>query len=149
MEKFWEIFLLDVLKTTPRIENLTQRQTKLGPFFKPRALFPIFKKSQRRPHPSQAYCDKYSERSWNNIKNTQKGIKSLICYENCNIQCTNLLSLDNGNTVTNPYDIANTFNNCVASIIQKKKSLKCSHKHFSYYLLNESSSTIFLQATDK
>ena len=30
-----------------------------------------------------------------------------------------------------------------------KKSIKYSHKHFSNYLLNESSSTIFLQPTDK
>ena len=30
-----------------------------------------------------------------------------------------------------------------------KKSIKCSHKHFSNYLSKESDSTIFLQPTDK
>ena len=25
-----------------------------------------------------AYCDKYFEKNWNNVKNTWKGIKSLI-----------------------------------------------------------------------
>ena len=61
-----------------------------------------------------------------------------------------MLSLDNGNTITNPYDIANTFNNYFASIAETtKKSIKYTHKHFSDYLSNESDSTIFLQPTDK
>ena len=60
------------------------------------------------------------------------------------------LTFDNGDTITNPYDIANTFNNYFASIAETtKRSIKYSHKHFSDYLSNESSSTIFLQPTDK
>ena len=56
-----------------------------------------------------------------------------------------VLSLDNGDTIMNPYDIANTFNNYFASIAENtKKSIKYSHKHFSDYLSNESSTTIFL-----
>ena len=48
--------------------------------------------------------------------------------------------------ITSPYDIANTFNIYFASIGETaKRSIKYSHKHFS----NESSSTIFLQPTDK
>ena len=51
---------------------------------------------------------------------------------------------------TNAYDIANTFNNYFAPIAETtKRSIKYSHKHFSDYLSNESSSTIFLQPTDK
>ena len=39
---------------------------------------------------------------------------------------------------------------CFASIAETtKRSIKYSHKHFSDYLSNESSSTIFLQPTDK
>ena len=61
-----------------------------------------------------------------------------------------LLSLDNGDTITNPYDIANSFNNYFASIGETtKKTIKYSDKHFSDYLSNENSSTIFLQPTDK
>ena len=61
-----------------------------------------------------------------------------------------VLYLDNGDTITNPYDIANTFNNYFASIAETtKRSIKCAHKHFSDYLSNESSSTIFLQPIDK
>ena len=97
----------------------------------------------------QAYYDKYFERNWN-IKNTWKGIKSLISLKTVASHVPTILSLDNGDTITNPYDIANTFNNYFASIAETmKKSIKYSHKHFSDYLSNETSSAIFLQPTDK
>ena len=61
-----------------------------------------------------------------------------------------VLSLNNGDTITNPYDIANTFNDYFGSIAGKLLySIKYSHKHFSDYLSNESSDTIYLQPTDK
>ena len=72
----------------------------------------------------QAYYDKYFERNWNNIKNTWKGIKSLISLKTVASRVPTVLSLNNGDNITNPYDIANTFTN---------------------YLSNKSSSTIFLQ----
>ena len=97
----------------------------------------------------QAYYDKYFERNWNNIKNTQKGIKSLISLKPVASSAPNVLCLDSGDTITNPYDIANTFDNYFASIAETTKgSIKYSHKHFSDYFSNESS-TIFLQPTDK
>ena len=43
----------------------------------------------------QAYFDKYFEANWNNVKNTWKGIKSLITLKS-------VLSLDNGDSITNP-----------------------------------------------
>ena len=59
----------------------------------------------------------------------------IACFsKNCSIQCTTVLFLDNGDTVTNPYDIDNTFNNYFASIAETtKKSIKYSHKNFSGY----------------
>ena len=98
----------------------------------------------------QAYYDKYFEKNWNNIKNTWKGIKSLISLQTVASNVPTVLSLDNGDTVTNPYDIANTFNNYFASIAETtKRNVKYSHKHFSDYLSNRNSSTIFLQPTYK
>ena len=95
----------------------------------------------------QAYYDKYFERNWNNIKNTWKGIKPLISVKTVASRVPTILSLNNGDTITNhPYNIANTFNNYFASIAKHE----CySHKHFSDYLSNKSSSTIFLEPTDK
>ena len=90
--------------------------------------------------------DKYFERNWNNIKNIWKGIKSLISLKTVVSNVPTALSLDNGDTITNPYDIANTFNNYYASIAETtKKSIKYSHKHFSDYLSNENISSLFLQ----
>ena len=73
----------------------------------------------------QAYYDKYFEKNWNNIKNTWKEIKSLISLKTVACNIPTVLSLDNGDTVTNPYDIANTFNNYFASIAEttKKKNI--------------------------
>ena len=51
---------------------------------------------------------RYFQRNWNNIKNTRKGIKSLISLETVVSSIPTVLSLDNGDTITNPYDIANT-----------------------------------------
>ena len=97
-----------------------------------------------------AYYDRYFEKDWKSIKNTWKGIKSLISLKTVAFSIPTVLSLDNGDTITNPYDIANIFNNYFASIAETtKKSIKYTHKHFSEYLSNESDSTIFLQPTDK
>ena len=78
-------------------------------------LFTLMKKSK------QAYYDKYFEKNWNNFKNTWKGIKSLISLKAVASNVPALLSLDNGDTVTNPYDIANTFNNYFPSIAETTK----------------------------
>ena len=98
----------------------------------------------------QAYYDRYFEKNWNNIKNTWKGIKSLISLKTKASSVPTVLSRENGDAITNPYDIANTFDNYFASIAETtKRSIRHSHKHFSDYLSNESSSTTYLQPTDK
>ena len=96
----------------------------------------------------QTYYDKYFERDWNNIQNTWKGIKSLISLKTVVSSVSTVLSLDNGDTITNPYDIANTFNNYFASIAETtKRSIKYANKHFSDYLSNESAAA-GLEETD-
>ena len=98
----------------------------------------------------QTHYDKYFETNWNNIKNTWKGVKSLISLKTKVSSVPTVLSHENADIITNPYDIANNFNNYFASVTKTtKRSIKYSHKHFSDYLSNESSSTIFLQPTDK
>ena len=93
----------------------------------------------------QVYHDKYFERNWNNIKNTWEGIKSLISLKTVATSIPTVLSLDNGDTISDPYDVANKFNNYFASIAKtKKQNIKYSHKHFSDHRSNESDSTIFL-----
>ena len=69
----------------------------------------------------QACYDKYFERNWNNIKNTWKGIKLLISLKTLAYNLPTVMSFNDGDTMTNPYDIANTFNNYFASIAETIK----------------------------
>ena len=69
----------------------------------------------------QAYYDKYFEKNWNNIKNTWKGIKSLISLKTKASSVPTVLSRENEDTITSPYDIANTFNNYFASVAETTK----------------------------
>ena len=71
----------------------------------------------------QAYYDRYFEKNLENIKNTWKGIKSLISVKTVASSIPTVLSLDNGYTITNPCDIANTFNNYFASIAETTKKI--------------------------
>ena len=50
----------------------------------------------------QAHYDKYFETNWNNIKDTWKGIKSLISLKTVASRVPTVLSLDNNDTITNP-----------------------------------------------
>ena len=85
----------------------------------------LMKKSSK-----QADYDKYFERNWNDIKNTWKGIKSLISLKNLYFSVPAVLSLDNGATITNPYNIANTFNNYFTSTTETTKALNIHIKIF-------------------
>ena len=88
--------------------------------YKHRNLFSTLMKKSK-----QAYYDKYFERNCNNIKNTWKGIKSFISLKNILSHVPTVLSLDNGDTIASPYDIANDLDNYFASIAETtKKSIK-------------------------
>ena len=62
----------------------------------------------------QAYYEKCFERYWN----TWKGIKSLISLKIVVSNVPIVLSFVNGDIITNPYDIANSFNNYFVSIAE-------------------------------
>ena len=72
----------------------------------------------------QAHYHKYFERNWNNIKNTWKEIKSLISLKTEASCVPTVVSLNNSDTITSSYDIANTFNNHFASIAETTKKHK-------------------------
>ena len=53
------------------------------------------------------------------------------------------------NTITNPCEIANIFNNYFASVAETaKQNINYSHKHFSEYLKHQCNNSIFIQSTD-
>ena len=50
--------------------------------------------------------------------------------------------------ITNPYDIANIFNNYFSSVADTaKENIKYSHKYFSDFLNNQCNNSIFIQPT--
>ena len=80
------------------------------------------------------YFNKYFEGDWNNIKNTWKGIKNIITLKNLSSDVPIALSV-NTVTISNPCDIANTFNNYFTSIAKEtKENINYSYRHCSDFL---------------
>ena len=80
----------------------------------------------------QNYYNQYFEANMNNIKNTWKGIKSILTIKNTSSDFPKCLS-SNGSTFTNQVEISNIFNNYFASIAEKV-NINYSHKHFFDFL---------------
>ena len=98
----------------------------------------------------QIYYTKYFESNWNNIRNTWKGIKTIISIKNIT---TIPHSIEfNNRTITDPTTTSNVFNNYFTSIAEKTKSnIKFSPKHTDYLSSTNTNTlnTFFLTPTDK
>ena len=95
------------------------------------------------------YYNQYFEANMNNIKNTWKGIKSILTIKNTSSDFPKCLS-SNGSTFTNQVEISDVFNNCFASIAEKTKvNINYSHKHFSDFLKDKNQNSFFLSPTNK
>ena len=108
-----------------------------------RNLLRIFLKKSK-----ENYYKKYFESNWNNVKIIWKGIKSTITLRDITSSVPRTIS-QGENLITNPYDIANIFNNYFSSVADiAKENNKYSHKHFSDFLNNQCNNSIFVQPTD-
>ena len=95
------------------------------------------------------YYSHYFETNWNSIKNTWKGLKSILNIKNISAEIPETLSVD-GTTISNPMEISNIFNNYFSSIATKTKlNISFSHKHFSDFFKNRSNISFFVSPTDK
>ena len=95
------------------------------------------------------YYNHYFETNWNSIKNTWKGLKSILNIKNISADIPKTLTVD-GTTISNPMEISNIFNNYFSSIATKTKlNISFSHKHFSDFLKNRSNISFFVSPTDK
>ena len=84
----------------------------------------------------------------NNIKNTWKGIKSIITIKSLSHIPKSLSS--NGSTIINQAEISNVFNNYFAAIAEKtKESINSSHKDVSDFPKNRHQNSFFLRPTWK
>ena len=86
---------------------------------------------------------KSKKSNWNNVIITWKGIKSIIKKHHKktlkNITSSVPRTIWQGeHLITNPYDIANIFDNYFSSVADTAKvNIEYSHKHFSNYLNNK------------
>ena len=69
----------------------------------------IFKQSKTN------YYNHYFEANWNSIKNTWKGIKSILNIKNTSADIPKTLTVE-GITISNPMETSNIFNNYFSSI---------------------------------
>ena len=90
--------------------------------------------NKKDPVLKEEFHTKYKK--YRNLLSTLMKKRSLISLKTVASHVPTVLSLDNGDTITNPYDIANTFNNYFASIAETtKKSIKYSRKQYFCNLL--------------
>ena len=77
-------------------------------------LFTVLKQNKNN------YFNDYFESNWNSIKNSWKGIKSIITIKDFSDDIPKSLSV-NGVTISNPLAISNIFNNYFSLIAGKTK----------------------------
>ena len=94
------------------------------------------------------YFNKYFEDNWHNMKNTCKVIKYIITLNNLSSDVPRTLSV-NDVSISDPCNIANTFNNYFRSNAKKKDNINYSHKHYSDYLSDKCKNSFFIYPTDK
>ena len=66
----------------------------------------------------------------NNIKNTWKGIESIIAIKNRSSDIPKSLSY-NGSTITNKVEILNIFKNFLQQLLKKQKEISMPHTNIS------------------
>ena len=90
------------------------------------------------------YLQEYFAKNIKNIKNTWKGIKSIIKINTSNRNQPNSL-LVNNKLVSEPKEVAETFNEYFSSIAEKlQKKIKHAPKHFSSFLKNPNPYNFFI-----
>ena len=96
----------------------------------------------------QNYFTKYFETNIKNLKNTWKGIKSIICLEISASRSTNAINFNNELT-SDPLKIANVFNNYSSSVGEKTQSkTRFSNENYTDYLHGENFNSFFITPTD-
>ena len=95
----------------------------------------------------QIYYAKYFESNWNNIRNTWKGIKTIISIKNIITSIPHSIEFNN-RTITDP-TMSNVFNNFTSIAEKTKSNIKFSPKHYTDYQSSTNTNTFFLTPTDK
>ena len=95
------------------------------------------------------YYDKYFKDNINNMKNTWKGIRSIISLQKTTNDSPTIISLE-GHTVTDPRTIANTFNSFFCSVAAEVQSeVPFSYESFTEYLPPPNQESFFISPCTK
>ena len=105
-------------------------------------LFTILKQSKT------SYFNHYFESNWNRIKNTWKGIKSILTIKDFSADIPKSLSVD-GTTISNSLAISDIFNNYFSSIAGKTKLNISFFNIFLTFLRIDLIFSFFISPTDK
>ena len=93
------------------------------------------------------YFTKYFESNIKNLKNTWKGIKSIISLKNSTSSSFSLLNFNE--LTSDPLKIANVFNNYFSSIGEKAQSkIRFSNKTYTDCLHGDNLNSFFITPTD-
>ena len=83
----------------------------------------------------KSYYNNYFRNNIKNIKNTWKGIESIISLNTKESESPKIILNNKGEFLTNPNDIANQFNNFICSVAPTNQSnIKPNFKSFDHYL---------------
>ena len=94
------------------------------------------------------YFRNYFSKNINDIKKTWKGIKSIISSSKSNFDGPQSIYCNN-RYITDPVNVANTFNTFFCSVGQDvQSSIKFSLRSFDYYLSDPNTNSFFLTPTD-
>ena len=96
----------------------------------------------------QFYFTRFFQTNLNDLKNTWKGIKSIISMKNDSHTLPNTIT-DNNKTLTNPKDIANAFNTYFAKVaLNVQLTIKYSKVDFYHFLPLIDVNSFFISPTE-
>ena len=151
--RFKPWFTLGILKSLRKKSDLHNRYLRAKDLENKQLLYNRFKVYRNMlvtliRKSKQNHFDKYFADNVNNLRETWKGIKNIIQIKN-NTGSLPTTIFDKGYTITDPSQIADTFNSYFSSIggtLQSK--IHSSHLHFTRYLKNPNIHSIFISTTD-
>ena len=96
----------------------------------------------------ERYYNDFFQKNLKNIRNTWKGIKSLISNSECGLFIPQTI-YSNGTTSSEPNDIANSFNSYFCTVAKEiQSSIRYSFKCFQDYLNSNFDMSFFISPTD-
>ena len=144
---------LGILKSLKKRSDLHSRYLRAKDHERKQLLFDRFKVYRNMlvtliRKSKQNHFSKYFSDNEKNLRKTWKGINDIIQIKN-KTGSTPTCIIDKDISITDPFQIANTFNSYFSSIAETlQKKIHSSHIHFTRYLKNPNVNSLFISPTD-